>query len=300
MKYLKFNCLFLLWLFTSVVAAQEFDCQITVNDEQLEGNSFEYVSGSLTTDLEAYINEYRWTELEVLEQERIQCQISIILLQGDQDFNFAAETVIQSRRPIYNTLNETGMLILSDGAWGFNYPEGKSLIHDELEFEAMTGFIDYYMNLMLGYDFDSYSELGGTEYFQKAQNVVDLAQNESSIGWTRNSNNGRNRFVLISDILNNNYEVIRRANYEYHRLVLDTFVDNPNASRAKLLEILTVIQDAKRRATNNFLFDLFFDAKSKEIASILEDAEPDLKFEAYQILRDTDSAHLNDYEALQN
>jgi hypothetical protein len=298
-KYLKFNSLILLLLSVTSVAAQEFDCQITVNDDQLEGNSFEYVTGSLTTDLEAYINEYRWTETEVLEQERISCQISIILLAGDQDFNFSAETIIQSRRPIYNTLTETGLLILSDGAWSFNYPEGKSLIHDELEFEAMTGFIDYYMNLILGYDFDSYSELGGTEYFQKAQNVVDLAQNESSIGWTRNSNNGRNRFVLISDILNNNYEAIRKANYEYHRLVLDTFADNPTASRAKLLEILTYIQDAKRRATNNFLFDLFFDAKSKEIASILADAEPDLRFEAYQILRETDSAHLNDYEALQ-
>ncbi len=286
-------------LLFSSVKAQEFDCQITVNDDQLEGNSFEYVAGSLTTDLEAYINEYRWTETEVLEQERISCQISIILLAGDQDFNFSAETIIQSRRPIYNTLTETGVLILSDGAWSFNYPEGKSLIHDELEFEAMTGFIDYYMNLILGYDFDSYSELGGTEYFQKAQNVVDLAQNESTIGWTRNSNNGRNRFVLISDILNNNYEAIRKANYEYHRLVLDTFVDNPRASRTKLLEILTYIQDAKRRATNNFLFDLFFDAKSKEIASLLADAEPDLRFEAYQILRETDSAHLNDYEALQ-
>ena len=299
MKYLKFNSLILLLLSVTSVAAQEFDCQITVNDDQLEGNSFEYVTGSLTTDLEAYINEYRWTETEVLEQERISCQISIILLAGDQDFNFSAETIIQSRRPIYNTLTETGLLILSDGAWSFNYPEGKSLIHDELEFEAMTGFVDYYMNLILGYDFDSYSELGGTEYFQKAQNVVDLAQNESSIGWTRNSNNGRNRFVLISDMLNNNYEAIRKANYEYHRLVLDTFVDNPTASRAKLLEILTYIQDAKRRATNNFLFDLFFDAKSKEIASILADAEPDLRFEAYQILRETDSAHLNDYEALQ-
>lgn len=299
MKYLKFNSLILLLLSVTSVAAQEFDCQITVNDDQLEGNSFEYVTGSLTTDLEAYINEYRWTETEVLEQERISCQISIILLAGDQDFNFSAETIIQSRRPIYNTLTETGLLILSDGAWSFNYPEGKSLIHDELEFEAMTGFIDYYMNLILGYDFDSYSEFGGTEYFQKAQNVVDLAQNESSIGWTRNSNNGRNRFVLISDMLNNNYEAIRKANYEYHRLVLDTFVDNPTASRAKLLEILTYIQDAKRRATNNFLFDLFFDAKSKEIASILADAEPDLRFEAYQILRETDSAHLNDYEALQ-
>lgn len=297
---LKNIYLLIILIFSGLAQAQEIQCLVTINDDQLEGNSFDYVKNSLKSDLEAYINEYRWTEVEYEEQERIQCQISIILLAGDQDFNFSAETIIQLRRPIYNTSAETTSIIISDGTWQFSYPEGKSLIHDDLEFEPLTGFIDYYLYLMLGFDFDTFSQFGGTEWFVKAQNVVDLAQNSPTIGWTRNTNNGRNRFVLITDLLNNNYETIRDAYYIYHRRILDSFVANPNQSRTELVTLLESIRDAKRRSTNNYLFDLFFGTKSKEIASILEDAEPDLKFEAYNILRDADSANLSEYESLQN
>ena len=254
---LKNYYLIIILLFSGFAQAQEFDCQVSVNDEQLEGNSFGYVVNSLKTDLESYINEYRWTEIEFLEQEKIKCQINIILLNGDQDFNFTAETIIQLRRPIYNTSAETTTLIISDGNWQFNFPEGKSLIHDDLEFEPLTGFIDFYLYLLLGYDFDTFSEYGGTEWLQKSQDVVDLAQNSSTIGWTRNTNNGRNRFVLISDLLNNNYEAIRIAYYKYHRIILDRFVSNPNQSRIDLVSLLEEIRDAKRRSTNNYLFDLF-------------------------------------------
>jgi hypothetical protein len=296
---LKNYYLIIILLFSGFAQAQEFDCQVSVNDEQLEGNSFGYVVNSLKTDLESYINEYRWTEIEFLEQEKIKCQINIILLNGDQDFNFTAETIIQLRRPIYNTSAETTTLIISDGNWQFNFPEGKSLIHDDLEFEPLTGFIDFYLYLLLGYDFDTFSEYGGTEWLQKSQDVVDLAQNSSTIGWTRNTNNGRNRFVLISDLLNNNYEAIRIAYYKYHRIILDRFVSNPNQSRIDLVSLLEEIRDAKRRSTNNYLFDLFFGSKSKEITSILIDAESDLKFQAYNVLRETDSANLSEYESLQ-
>ena len=118
-------------------------------------------------------------------------------------------------------------------------------------------------------------------------------------GWTRNTNNGSNRFVLISDLLNNNYEAIRIAYYKYHRIILDRFVSNPNQSRIDLVSLLEEIRDAKRRSTNNYLFDLFFGSKSKEITSILIDAESDLKFQAYNVLRETDSANLSEYESLQ-
>jgi hypothetical protein len=297
---LKNHYLLLILLYSGFAQAQEFNCIVNINDDQLEGNSFEYVENSLKTDLEAYINEYRWTEIEYEEEERINCQISVILLAGDQDFNFSAETIIQLRRPIYNTGAETTTIIISDGSWQFAYPEGKSLIHDDLEFEPLTGFIDYYLYLILGFDFDTFSQFGGTEWFQKSQDVVDLAQNSPTIGWTRNTNNGRNRFVLVADLLNNNYESVRNAYYVYHRRILDSFVTNPNQSRSELISLLTEIRDAKRRSTNNYLFDLFFGTKSKEITSILEDGNSDLKFEAYNILRDTDSANLTEYEVLQN
>ena len=279
---------------------QEFDCEVIIDDSNLEGTSFAYVKESLRTDLEDYINEYRWTELEFTEQEKITCQINIVLTSGTSDFQFSAETVLSARRPIYNTMTETTTMILGDQSWQFSYPEGRSLIHDELQFESLTGFIDFYMYLLLGYDFDSFSPLGGTTYFDKAQNVVDLAQNESTIGWTRNSNNQRNRFVLVSDLLSTNYEPLRNAFYTYHRLGLDTFTQNPAAARQQVLNALTEIQAAKRRSTSNFLYDLFFDTKSREITSVFIDADSRVQLQAYNILRETDQGHLLEYEQLQN
>lgn len=297
LKIYLFVTLFLLPL---NLFAQEFDCDVIVDVKNLDGTSFDYVKAALEIDIEDYINEYRWTEVEFTEQERITCQISIVLTSGNQDFNFSAETILSARRPIYNTTTETTTLIVADQSWQFSYPEGRSLIHDELQFEGLTGFIDYYMYLLLGYDFDSFSPLGGTIYFEKAQNMVDLAQNEQTIGWTRNSNNQRNRFVLITDLLNTNYQPLRNAIYTYHRLGLDVFTQSPESARQQVLAALKEIQAAKRRSTSNFLYDLFFDTKSREITNIFIDADSRVKLEAYNILRETDQGHLTEYDQLQN
>lgn len=280
--------------------AQEFDCTVTVDDQRLEGTSFTYAAQSLKPELESYINDFRWTEIEFEEEERIQCQISITLTAADQDFNYAAEAVFSARRPIYNTMSQTTTIIISDQSWNFSYPQGKSLIHDDLQFENLTGFIDFYAYLLLGYDFDSFSALGGDPYFGQAQNVVDLAQSTNAIGWNRNSNNLRNRFNLIADLNNPNYESFRRAYYIYHRLGLDTFTRNPVSAREQVTEALTLIQSTKRRSTNNYIFDLFFDTKSREITSIYRDANSQVRLQAYNILRETDQGHLMEYEVLQN
>ena len=281
------------------VAAQEFNCSVNINDEQLEGTSYDYVKQSLATELTAYINDFRWTETEVLEHERINCQISIVLTSASTDYTYSAEAVISARRPIYGTIQETSSIIVSDQAWQFSYPEGRSLVHDELTFEALTSFIDYYAYLMLGYDFDSFAELGGSDYFAKAQDVVDLAQSSNTIGWTRSSNNRRNRFTLVADMMNSSYNDLRLAYYKYHREALDSFTQNPDQARAAALAALELIQTTKRRSTSNFLFDLFFDSKSREIAAILTDAESQVRLAAYTILSETDQAHLSDYKNLQ-
>jgi hypothetical protein len=257
------------------------------------------VKQTLATELTAYINDYRWTDTEVLEHERINCQISIILTSASTDYTYSAEAVISARRPIYGTMQETPSIIINDQAWQFSYPEGRSLVHDELSFEALTGFVDYYAYLMLGFDFDSFAELGGNEYFAKAQDVVDLAQSSNAIGWARSSNNRRNRFTLVADMMNSSYDDLRRAYYQYHREALDGFTRNPDQARQAALEALELIQTTKRRSTSNFLFDLFFDSKSREIAALFADAESPTRLAAYTILSETDQAHLSDYENLQ-
>ncbi len=76
-------------LFTSVKAvAQEFNCTVNINDEQLEGTSYDYIKQSLANELTAYINDFRWTETEVLEHERINCQISVVLTSANTNYTY--------------------------------------------------------------------------------------------------------------------------------------------------------------------------------------------------------------------
>ena len=284
---------------TTVSFAQEFECEVTLNYEQLEGNSYTYLT-QLKTQIEEYVNDFQWTKYQYSEEERITCKIQLIIESGNSNSDFGSRVIFTARRPIYNTITKTNSIILSDENWQFNYPEGRAFIHDELQFDNLTGTLDFFMNLVLGYDFDSFSELGGAPYFRRAQNIVDLAQTTSSIGWSRTTNNRRNRFNLIADLLNPTYEPLRKAYYSYHRLGLDQFSSDAEKARQEILVALTLIHDTKRRATSNYLFDIFFNTKAREISGAFNEAEAAIKRQAYNILLETDQGHLTEYSNLQN
>lgn len=275
------------------------NCSVTVNDRQISGSSYDYL-GELQTDLENYINNYRWTNDRYEDYEKINCSMQIVLTGVDSNFNFTSEVVITTRRPIYNTNQQSLYLLISDNNWRFNYPRNKNLLHDDLQFDDLSSFLDFYVYIMLAYDYDSFSEFGGTRFINLAQNVFDLGQNSGAQGWGRSIGAQRNRFGLINDLSNPGYEELRSAIYRYHRNGLDRFTMNTEEAHQELLEALRVIRDTKRVTTNNYLYDIFFSAKYTEIVAIFNDAEIETRLEAYNILRDVDPSHSNEYEKLQN
>ena len=173
------------------------------------------------------------------------------------------------------------------------------MVHDELQFDALTTLLDFYAYIIIGYDYDSFSELGGSPYFSEAQNLVSLAQTSPSAGWQRSSTVPRNRAQLIADLLNPNYERLRRAFYMYHRQGLDLFLEDPDQARKNIAEALEMIQNTKRQTTNNLLFDTFFDAKYRELVSLFEDAPTEQRLQVYNLLAEIDPSHLTEYSKLQ-
>lgn len=282
-----------------VMMAQEFDCDVTINDRQISGSSYDYVS-ELENDLENYINGYRWTNDRYLDHERIRCNLQIVLTGVDDNFNYTAEIALTVRRPIYNTNQESLAILFSDNNWRFYYPQNKNLVHDQLQFDDLTSFVDFYVFIMLGFDYDSFSELGGTEYYGEAQSIFELGQNSGSQGWGRSIGAQRNRYGLISDITSPAYEGLRRAIYQYHRFGLDQFTMQPEEAREQMLSALEMIHENKQLTNNNYLFDIFFSSKYTEIVAIFRDAGAEMRTRAYNLLRDVDPAHTSEYEKLQS
>lgn len=289
----------LLMMTPTLLVAQEFNCTISVNDRQISTSSYDYIS-ELPDILNNYINGHRWTNDTYEPHERIICNIQVLLTNVDSNFNFTSEVVFTIRRPVYDTNQQSLTLILSDNNWRFNYPRGKSLIHDDMQFDDLASLIDFYIYVMLGFDYDSFSELGGTPFFNRAQSVFELGQNSGVAGWGRSIGAQRNRFGLITDIVNPGFEDFRRAFYRYHRLGLDQFTLDPEIARNHVLIALNTIRETKRVSTSNYLFDLFFSTKYTEITAIFIDADSETRLEAYNLLLDVDPAHTSEYEKLQD
>ena len=295
-KFVPFWLLCIIFWHPSATTAQEINADVTVDRSQISSTSLSYLD-NLPQQIEEYINQFEWTNANFNENERIKMSLQINLL-SVEDYNFEAQIIVRSQRPIYNTTRNTVIFLFNDEEWNFEYTPNRTFLHDELQFDPLTSLLDFYVYTVLGYDSDTFEELGGTEYYQRAQNIVSLAQTTSAIGWSRSSNQ-RNRAQLLSNLLQTNFEPFRRALYQYHRQGTDQFLNNPKQARNQILSALGKIQQAQRQTSSDLLFDTFFNAKYREITSIFKDAEPQIRLEAYNLLSNIDQGHLSEYQKLQ-
>ena len=82
------------------VSAQEFNCQVSVNYQQLSGSEYSFLQ-ELEEKLEIYLNEQSFTKDRYQEYERINCLMNIIFEEALTLTSFSARVVLSTRRPIY-------------------------------------------------------------------------------------------------------------------------------------------------------------------------------------------------------
>ena len=123
---------------------------------------------------------------------------------------YDAQFFLGSSRPVYKSQKNSAMLRLFDDSWEFRYVKNQPLVHDELKFDALTSFINFYMYLVLGYDFDSYAPpLSGTPYFQKA--ISFCGQAGSTKGWDRANPPTYSKYSFVLELLDSKFESIREG-----------------------------------------------------------------------------------------
>ncbi|MDZ7771551.1 MAG: DUF4835 family protein [Balneolaceae bacterium] len=296
---LKYLLLFLPLLYLTAAqqaSGQELEVSVDLDYSSITSGSTDYLD-NLPSEIEQYLNDTDWIAADYEPRERIEVTLQITLLGVDNDYNFDANLVVRSQRPIYNSLQSTTVLLFNDQNWTFRYMPNRTLIHDELRFDPLTTLLDFYAYLLLGLDYDTFEELGGSDHYSQAQNLVSLAQSGDSPGWER-SGSQRNRAQIVTNLLNPSYRSFREALYRYHRLGIDRFLDEPEEARRSVLQALRTLQENSSSTTGDLLFDLFFTAKYRELASVFEDGSAQVRREAYQLLSELDPGHLGTYERL--
>lgn len=301
LKIIKYQIFLIVFLLPGVIRAQELNCNVQISAQKIQGSNRQ-VFETMQRDIYEFMNNTVWTNHVFSYAERIDCNILITLNDQISSDEFNGTIQVQLRRPVFNTTYNSTMLNFIDNSFRFRYVEFQPLEFDPSTHRSnLVSVLAYYAYLIIGFDYDSFSPLGGTEFFQIAEKIVNNAQNAPEPGWKPyDSSRNRNRYWLVKNILNKEYEPVRQFIYDYDINGLDRMESRVAEARTSMVESLRLIQDVYRRKPDPFMYfvQIVLEAKSDEFVNIFAEAFPEEKARVVQILTEIDPANREKYEAI--
>lgn len=272
------------------IYAQELNCKVTVNYEKLPINNRELLA-DFANEIESYMNKTQFTG-EPFDGEKINCTMNIFFTSASSDVEYSAQVVITSTRPVFKSDRQSPMLTINDANWNFKYEKGQPLYSNQSIYDPITSFLDFYANIIIGFDYESWEEYLGNQYFQKAFNIANLGMNSNfKKGWERTSD-AYNRTRLCEDLLNDKFRPFREALYEYHYGV-DFYQVNKEEAQEHIANLVNVLNDLKNKTDiNSVLIRTFFNAKNGEITDLLRDYKD---MNIFNKLKRIDPSHISKY-----
>lgn len=299
MKKASILLLGLLFILAPAAFAQELNCSVIINAEKVQTQE-RTIFKTMQNAFSEFVNSRKWTDDAFEEGERIECTIYMTLLSGNvPDGTYSGTVQIQAVRPVYNTSYETITLNYLDKSLAFNYRPSQPLYFNENSFLSnITSILAYYAYIIIGVDYDSYSSLGGTPYFEKARTILNAALYSGS-GWDDSQSNGR--YWLQQNYNNQVLKPFRVGFYKYHRLALDNFEQNPDSSRVIIVDYLKTMEQINAIKPFTLIMKSFFMAKSEELINIFSKGDRKVREDAVALLKELDPLNSEKYlKCLQN
>lgn len=289
--------LLLLCVASLITNAQELNTRVQILAPTIN-NANKRSLEVLQNTIRDFLNNNKWTNETYLPQERIDCNLVINITAWDGNASYTAEAQIQSSRPVYGSSYSTTLLNMSDKDFSFSFNEGQALDFSDQNFIGnLNSLLGFYAYTIIGLDKDSFGKLGGTPYYQKALNLINLAQTGGGRGW-RPVDGLRNRYWLNENLLNNSFKALRTFIYEYHLNGLDKLQENANSGTKNILSSLSDLKQFDKQKLGSIFPNVYFAAKADEITNVLSLAEPQDKAKAYNLLVDIDAANTAKYDGL--
>lgn len=293
-------CLVLTGLVSLSLSAQEIVFNVSIDTDRLQTQqgSEREIFNDLQKAITSFLNNRKWSSDEFGKGEQINCDLLITLQRSPQINRFEGIAQLQSTRTIYNTNYESSLLFFVDRNFNFTYQEGQPLIFNENTFtDNLTSMLAFYAYVVLAMDYDSFEKMGGNPFVEAAFNIVNAAQSSNDAGWRRTQNT-RSRFWLSENLNSQQMIPFREIIYSYHREGMDSYLSDPEKSRATILDGLKKIQEVNRSKPSSLLVSVFFDAKNAEIVNIFKEASPEVRKELRDLLVQLDPGNTERYNRL--
>lgn len=298
-RILSVFCLLGLFLVSINTGAQELRCNVSVSGQKLE-NSNRNVFRTLQKGIYEFMNNRKWTNNRFAPDERIECSVYINIDEQISSDQYSGSIHVQTKRPVFGSSYRTTLLNLKDNDFQFQYVEFQPIeFKENAKNDNLTNVLAYYAYTILGFDYDSFSEEGGTEFFQKAQSIVNMNQSVKEPGW-KSFESDHNRYWLVENMLNKSYAPFRDLLYRYHRQGLDIMTERAEQGRAEIADALKDILTVYRTRPALFINQIFFDAKADELVGVFSKSNSEERTRVLTILNECDPSEASKYDKIKN
>lgn len=264
-------------------AAQELNCQVTFNTDQIEGTN-KQVFETLQQAVSEYMNTTVFTNAQFAANEKIDCRMFFTIKEYKDD-TFTGDLQVQSTRPVYNSSYTTTLINFKDTKLEFAYRENEPLVYSVNNMESqLTAILNFYAFLFLAVDFDSFAPNGGEPYFERLQQIVQMAQSSGESGW-KAFEDTKNRSAVLSGFTDAATSGIRKLMYDYHRTGLDNMSVSVDKGRAAVTESLSEIEKIYKASPMSVILSMFKDAKFDELVNIYSKAPAEERTKVYNLLQ---------------
>ncbi|MFL2638916.1 MAG: DUF4835 family protein [Flavobacteriaceae bacterium] len=249
--------------------SQDVNANVIVNSNQINQTN-KSVFKNFEKSIKSLVSSRSWSNNTLSNNEKLNINILINVISYSNNF-FTANFEFQSLRPVLNSTYQTPVFNFVDNNVEFKFEEFETLYFIENQFNSeIVSLISFYINIILGMDNDSFIKNSGNKYYNKAQEILNLAnQSSSSNSWQSTSNGGRiNKFWLVENLNSSNSKEFRDLLYTYHVNGLDLMHENILKSKENISNSIISLQKMNRRTPNSLLIKVFFDTKSDEIKDV--------------------------------
>lgn len=280
--------------------SQELNCQIEINYTQIQGSANKQIFDQMQKSIFEFMNSTRWTNEIYLPQERIECSILIIISKVLATDEYQASIQVSSRRPVFKSGYYTPVLNVEDENFQFKFQQFSQLEFNINTFQNnLTAVLAFYAYVILASDSDSFVSMGGTGYWQKAQQIVNNAQMAFERGWQSNEAGQKNRYWLCENALQPVFKGLRECLFNYCYTGLDHMHQDVEASRASITNAIEQLQGVYAARPASYAMLVFFNAKRDEIVNLYKGASAEEKFKILELLMRIDPTGATKYLKIQ-
>ena len=266
MRFITYSSLL---LFFFKLSSQQLNCEVVVNSNFINQTEKE-IFINLERNIESFLNTNDWDNQSLKNFEKIDCTLIITVLSYSDSF-FNCNFEVKSFRPVYNTDYNTNIFLFKDNGVSFNYESNQYILRSDNRFESdLASILEFYANLIIGLDKDSFALNSGKSNFLNSKKILDFASsNSQSNMWSQNYNNGRiNKYWLVENLVSSNYSTIKEIYYDYHRRGLDVLIEDKENALQTISQTIGKFNLINRLRPNSIMQQMFFQSKNDEIISL--------------------------------